>query len=276
MMTKALTESTVLSNGVKMPWLGLGVFKVTEEGLAEKTVKAAIDAGYRHIDTAAAYGNEEGVGAGIKNSGVPRDELFITTKVWNADQGYETSLAAFEKSLSKLDMDYVDLLLIHWPVKGKYKETWRALESIYKSGKARAVGVSNFQVHHLQDLAEGSELVPMVNQVEYHPLLSQVELLAYCRANGIQVTAWSPLMQGHLDIPLLAEIGNKYGKTPAQVVLRWDLQNGVITIPKSVTPSRIAENADIFDFELSREDMEKLSSLNQNRRFGSDPDNFNF
>jgi diketogulonate reductase-like aldo/keto reductase len=276
MMTKALTESTVLSNGVKMPWLGLGVFKVTEEGLAEKTVKAAIDAGYRHIDTAAAYGNEEGVGAGIKNSGVPRDELFITTKVWNADQGYETSLAAFEKSLSKLDMDYVDLLLIHWPVKGKYKETWRALESIYKSGKARAVGVSNFQIHHLQDLAEGSELVPMVNQVEYHPLLSQVELLAYCRANGIQVTAWSPLMQGHLDIPLLAEIGNKYGKTPAQVVLRWDLQNGVITIPKSVTPSRIAENADIFDFELSREDMEKLSSLNQNRRFGSDPDNFNF
>jgi diketogulonate reductase-like aldo/keto reductase len=276
MMTKALTESTVLSNGVKMPWLGLGVFKVTEEGLAEKTVKAAIDAGYRHIDTAAAYGNEEGVGAGVKNSGVPRDELFITTKVWNADQGYETSLAAFEKSLSKLDMDYVDLLLIHWPVKGKYKETWRALESIYKSGKARAVGVSNFQVHHLQDLAEGSELVPMVNQVEYHPLLSQVELLAYCRANGIQVTAWSPLMQGHLDIPLLVEIGNKYGKTPAQVVLRWDLQNGVITIPKSVTPSRIAENADIFDFELSREDMEKLSSLNQNRRFGSDPDNFNF
>jgi diketogulonate reductase-like aldo/keto reductase len=276
MMTKALTESTVLSNGVKMPWLGLGVFKVTEEGLAEKTVKAAIDAGYRHIDTAAAYGNEEGVGAGVKNSGVPRDELFITTKVWNADQGYETSLAAFEKSLSKLDMDYVDLLLIHWPVKGKYKETWRALESIYKSGKARAVGVSNFQIHHLQDLAEGSELVPMVNQVEYHPLLSQVELLAYCRANGIQVTAWSPLMQGHLDIPLLVEIGNKYGKTPAQVVLRWDLQNGVITIPKSVTPSRIAENADIFDFELSREDMEKLSSLNQNRRFGSDPDNFNF
>lgn len=276
MMTKALTESTVLSNGVKMPWLGLGVFKVTEEGLAEKTVKAAIDAGYRHIDTAAAYGNEEGVGAGVKNSGVPRDELFITTKVWNADQGYETSLAAFEKSLSKLDMDYVDLLLIHWPVKGKYKETWRALEDIYKSGKARAVGVSNFQIHHLQDLAEGSGLVPMVNQVEYHPLLSQVELLAYCRANGIQLTAWSPLMQGHLDIPLLAEIGNKYGKTPAQVVLRWDLQNGVITIPKSVTPSRIAENADIFDFELSREDMEKLSSLNQNRRFGSDPDNFNF
>ncbi|MHA7962581.1 aldo/keto reductase [Paenibacillus sp. CAU 1782] len=275
-MANALTESTVLSNGVKMPWLGLGVFKVTEEGLAEKTVKAAIDAGYRHIDTAAAYGNEEGVGAGVKNSGVPRDELFITTKVWNSDQGYETSLAAFEKSLSKLDMDYVDLLLVHWPVKGKYKETWRALEEIYKSGKARAVGVSNFQIHHLQDLAEGSDLVPMVNQVEYHPLLSQVELLAYCRANGIQLTAWSPLMQGNLDIPLLAEIGNKYGKTPAQVILRWDLQNGVITIPKSVTPSRIAENADIFDFELSREDMEQLSSLNQNRRFGSDPDNFNF
>lgn len=275
-MANALTESTVLSNGVKMPWLGLGVFKVTEEGLAEQTVKAAIDAGYRHIDTAAAYGNEEGVGAGVKNSGVPREELFITTKVWNADQGYETSLAAFEKSLKKLDMDYVDLLLVHWPVKGKYKETWRALEEIYKSGKARAVGVSNFQIHHLKDLAEGSDLVPMVNQVEYHPLLSQVELLAYCRANGIQLTAWSPLMQGNLDIPLLTEIGNQYGKTPAQVILRWDLQNGVITIPKSVTPSRIAENADIFDFELSRVHMEQLSSLNQNRRFGSDPDNFNF
>ncbi|MHA6483587.1 aldo/keto reductase [Paenibacillus sp. strain BS8-2] len=275
-MTTALTSSTVLHNGVSMPWLGLGVWKVKDDGETERTVQAAIEAGYRHIDTASAYGNEVGVGVGVRNSGVAREELFITTKVWNADQGYETSLAAFDRSLERLGMDYVDLLLVHWPVKGKYKDTWRALESIYRSGKARAIGVSNFQIHHLEDLLESSDLVPMVNQVEYHPLLTQEPLQAFCKSNRIQLTAWSPLMQGNLDHATLADIGAKYDKSPAQVILRWDLQNGVVTIPKSTNPERIKQNGDIFDFELSAEDMSAISALNRNQRFGSDPDNFNF
>ncbi len=275
-MSNAKTESTVLSNGVKMPWLGLGVWKVKDDGEAERSVASAIEAGYRAIDTAAAYNNEEGVGAGIRASGVSRDEIFVTTKIWNADQGYESSLAAFEESRRKLGIDVVDLLLIHWPVKGKYVDTWRALEKLYKDGQVRAVGVSNFQIHHLQDVMQASELVPMVNQVEYHPLLTQEKLLAFTKENGIQLTAWSPLMQGNLDHQVLADIGAKYGKSAAQVVLRWDLQNGVVTIPKSVNPSRQQENADIFDFTLSSEDMALISALNQNKRFGSDPDNFNF
>lgn len=275
-MTTALTSSTTLHNGVKMPWLGLGVWKVKDDGDTERTVQTAIETGYRHIDTAAVYGNEKGVGIGVRNSGIAREELFITTKVWNSDQGYESSLAAFEQSLERLDMDYVDLLLIHWPVKGKYKDTWRALEKIYSDGKARAIGVSNFHIHHLQDLLETSKLVPMVNQVEYHPLLTQEPLLAFCKSNHIQMTAWSPLMQGNLDNAVLADIGAKYGKSPAQVVLRWDLQTGVITIPKSTNPGRLKENSEIFDFELSAEDMAAISALNRNQRFGADPDNFNF
>lgn len=275
-MTKALTESTVLSNGVSMPWFGLGVWKMKDDGEAEKTVKAAIEAGYRAVDTAAVYENEAGVGAGIRASGVPREQIFVTTKVWNSNQGYETALAAFDESLNRLGMDYVDLLLIHWPVKGKYKDTWRALEKIYRDGKAKAIGVSNFQIHHLEDVMASAEIMPMVNQVEYHPLLTQEPLLAFCKANKIQLTAWSPLMQGNLDIPVLAEIGAKHGKSPAQVVLRWDLQNGVVTIPKTTTPSRLVENADIFDFELTGEEMARISALNQNKRFGADPDNFNF
>ncbi|MEK3883565.1 aldo/keto reductase [Paenibacillus sp. PL2-23] len=274
-MTATTITNVTLSNGVHMPILGLGVFKVVDEE-AESIVKAAIDAGYRHIDTAAAYKNEAGVGAGVRASGIARDQIFVTTKIWNSEQGYDTTLAAFQASLDKLDMEYVDLLLVHWPVKGKYTETWRALESIYKSGKARAIGVSNFQIHHLKDVLASGTIVPMVNQVEYHPLLTQEELLAFCRDNGIQLTAWSPLMQGNLDLPELAEIGAKYGKSPAQVVLRWDIQNGVITIPKTTTPSRLTENANIFDFQLTEDEMKQISALNRNRRFGSDPDNFNF
>ncbi|MBH5318268.1 aldo/keto reductase [Paenibacillus sp. GSMTC-2017] len=275
-MTVALTESTVLSNGVKMPWFGLGVWKVKDDGEAENTVKAAIDLGYRSIDTAAAYQNESGVGAGIQSSGVAREDLFVTTKIWNANQGYESTLAAFEESLSKLQMDYVDLLLIHWPVKDKYKDTWRAMEQIYRDGKARAIGVSNFQIHHLQDLIASSEIVPMVNQVEYHPLLTQQELHAFSKANNIQLMAWSPLMQGNLDESVLAEIGAKYGKSPAQIVLRWDLQNEVVTIPKTTNVARLKENGDIFDFELTQDEVSRIHSLNQNKRFGPDPDNFNF
>ncbi|WP_139992501.1 aldo/keto reductase [Paenibacillus paridis] len=275
-MTIARTESTTLSNGVKMPWLGLGVWKVKDDGEAERTVTSAIEAGYRSIDTAAAYNNETGVGAGIRNSGIARDEIFVTTKIWNAHQGYESTLTAFEDSRRKLGIDVVDLLLIHWPVKDKYTETWRAMEKLYRDGYVRAIGVSNFQIHHLRDVIESGEFVPMVNQVEYHPLLTQNELHSFAKSRNIQLMAWSPLMQGNLDHAILADIGAKYGKTPAQVVLRWDLQNEVITIPKSVTPARQQENADIFDFSLTPEEVAQISALNRDQRFGPDPDNFNF
>ncbi|MDQ8736339.1 aldo/keto reductase [Paenibacillus sp. LHD-38] len=275
-MTKALIESTILSNGVKMPWLGLGVWKVKDDGEAERTVASAIEAGYRSIDTAAAYNNETGVGAGIRNSGIARDEIFVTTKIWNAHQGYESTLTAFEDSRRKLDIDVVDLLLIHWPVKEKYTETWRALEKLYRDGYVRAIGVSNFQIHHLRDVITSGEFVPMVNQVEYHPLLTQAELHQFAKSSNIQLMAWSPLMQGNLDHSILVQIGAKYGKSPAQVVLRWDLQNGVVTIPKSVNPVRQKENADIFDFELNADEVAQIRALNRDHRFGPDPDNFNF
>jgi len=259
-----------------MPWLGLGVWQVKEGEEVEASVRHTIQTGYASIDTAAAYANEEGVGRAIRDSGVPRDSLFITTKVWNAHQGYDSTLRAFEASRRKLGLDILDLYLIHWPVKGKYKETWRALEKLYKDGAVRAIGVSNFQVHHLQDLLDGCEVAPMVNQVEFHPLLTQKPLLSFCREHRIQLEAWSPLMQGNLELPLLAELSAKYGKSAAQIVLRWDLQHGVVTIPKSVTSHRIEENANVFDFELSGEDMARLDALNQDKRFGPDPDNFNF
>ncbi|MDF2658675.1 MAG: hypothetical protein K0Q94_1466 [Paenibacillus sp.] len=277
-MASHLTDTTVLGNGVRMPWLGLGVWKVTEGQEVEHAVRTAIETGYRSIDTAAVYGNEEGVGRAIRDSGVSRDELFVTTKVWNADQGYDSTLAAYEQSLGKLGLEYVDLYLIHWPVKGKYKDTWKALEHLYEQGRVRAIGVSNFHVHHLDDLLQDAVVKPMVNQVEYHPRLSQRPLLAYCQKNGIQMEAWSPLMQGKelISHELLVGLGQKYGKSPAQIILRWDLQNGVVTIPKSVTPSRIRENADIFDFQLSAEDMALIDGLNLDTRVGADPDNFNF
>ncbi|ANB61249.1 aldo/keto reductase [Anoxybacteroides amylolyticum] len=275
---KTLRDGAVLHNGVKMPWLGLGVYKVQEGEEVVQAVKTAIEIGYRHIDTASFYQNEEGVGRAVRESGVPREELFITTKVWNSDQGYDTTLKAFEESLKKLDLAYIDLYLVHWPVKGKYKETYKALEKLYKDGLVRAIGVSNFQIHHLQDLMATCEIKPMVNQVEYHPRLTQKALHAFCKENGIQLEAWSPLMRGGelLNEPVLVEIGKKYGKTPAQVILRWDLQHEVVTIPKSVTPQRIKENADIFDFELTAEEMEAIDSLNQEKRIGPDPDNFDF
>ncbi len=275
-MSQPLTNSTTLHNGVSMPWLGLGVWKVSEEGQAEQAVLHALDAGYRSIDTAAIYQNEEGVGAALAKTSVPREDIFVTTKIWNSEQGYDTTLSAFEESRRKLGLDVIDLLLIHWPVKSKYKDTWRAIEKLYKDGHVRAIGVSNFQIHHLQDLVGTCEIKPMINQVEYHPLLTQEKLLAFCKENQIQLTAWSPLMQGNLNIPELAEIGAKHGKTAAQVILRWDLQNGVVTIPKTVTPARMQENAAIFDFTLSDEDMRAISALNQNKRFGADPDNFDF
>lgn len=275
-MINNISDSATLHNGVAMPWLGLGVWKSKEGSEVVEAVKMALSAGYRSIDTAAAYGNEVGVGQGIAASGVKRDELFVTTKVWNADQGYDTTLAAFGTSMDKLGLDVLDLYLIHWPTKGKYKETWKALEQLYKDGRVRAIGVCNFQTHHLEDLMQDAEIVPMVNQVEYHPLLTQKPLLSFCQQHNILLEAWSPLMQGNLDLPELAKLAEKYGKTPAQIILRWDLQHGVITIPKSVRQHRIEENASIFDFELSEEDMNAIDALNENRRFGPDPDNFNF
>ncbi|MGI6128113.1 MAG: aldo/keto reductase [Planifilum sp.] len=276
-MTLHISEAVELANGVKMPWLGLGVYKAKEGEEVEQAVKAALRIGYRSIDTAAFYDNEEGVGRAVRESGVSREELFITTKVWNTDQGYDSTLAAFEASLRRLGMEYVDLYLIHWPVKGKYKETWRALETLYREGRVRAIGVSNFQVHHLEDLMADAEIKPMVNQVEFHPFLTQETLRAFCRKEGIQLEAWSPLMRGEvMNVPEIVELSKKYGKTPAQIVLRWDLQHGVVTIPKSVREERIRENADLFDFELSAEDMAKLDALNRNHRFGPDPDNFHF
>ncbi|TWK80206.1 aldo/keto reductase [Bacillus paralicheniformis] len=272
-MVSSLKDTVTLHNGVKMPWFGLGVFKVEEGSQVVESVKAAIKNGYRSIDTAAIYQNEEGVGKGIKEAGVPREELFITSKVWNSDQGYEKTLAAFDETLRKLDLDYLDLYLIHWPGKDKYKDTWRALEKLYKDGRVKAIGVSNFNLHHLESLLEDAEIKPMVNQVEFHPRLTQAELRDYCKKQGIQVEAWSPLMQGKLlDDQVLTDIAKKYNKSVAQVILRWDLQNEVITIPKSIKEHRIIENADIFDFELTAEDIEKINALNKDERVGPDPD----
>lgn len=272
-----LQSTTTLANGVKMPWLGLGVYKVEDGQEVVDSVKYAIKAGYKSIDTAKIYENEEGVGQAIKESGVSREELFVTSKVWNADQGYDTTLQAFETSLNKLGLEYLDLYLIHWPVEGKYKDTWKALEKLYKDGKIRAIGVSNFQVHHLEDLIADAEVKPMVNQVEFHPLLTQREVREYCKKQGIQVEAWSPLAQGELlDNEVLTQIAEKHGKSTAQVILRWDLQNEVVTIPKSTKEHRIIQNADVFDFELNAEEVEKINALNQNHRVGPDPDNFDF
>jgi diketogulonate reductase-like aldo/keto reductase len=260
-----------------MPWFGLGVYKVQEGEEALNSVKAAIKAGYKAIDTAALYENEESVGQAIKESGVAREELFITTKVWNSDQRNDSVLEAFETSLKKLGLEYVDLYLVHWPVKEKYKQTWKVLEQLYKDGRVRAIGVSNFNISQLEDLLADAEIKPMVNQVELHPLLSQPELREYCKKQEIQIEAWAPLGQGRLlEHAVLTEIAARYNKSTAQVILRWDLQNEIVTIPKSIKEHRIIENADIFDFELSASDIEKINSLNENKRFGADPETFTF
>lgn len=276
-MVKSLRETTTLHNGVKMPWLGLGVFEVEEGNEVEKSVEWALKEGYRSIDTASVYKNEVGVGKAVKESGIPREELFITTKIWNKSQGYDSTLQAFERSLERLDMDYVDLYLIHWPVEGKYKDTWRALEKLYNDGVVKAIGVSNFQIHHIEELIKDGNVKPMVNQVEYHPLLTQKPLLSFCKENQIQLEAWSPFMHGEIfGNDTIKRIAEKYNKSEAQIILRWDLQNGVVTIPKSVREHRIQENANVFDFELTSEDMQAIDQLNQDKRWGPDPDNFDF
>lgn len=275
-MIHSITDRTALLNGVEMPWLGLGVYQIDDGRVVADAVRTAVEAGYRSVDTAALYRNETGVGEAVRSAGIPREELFVTTKVWNSDQGFESTLAAFEASRKRLALDYVDLYLIHWPVKGKYKDTWRALEKLYADGYVRSIGVSNFQISHLEDVLSVADIVPMVNQVEYHPLLAQNPLREFCRSKSIQLEAWSPLMQGKLNDPVLVGIADNYGKTPAQIVLRWDLQNEVVTIPKSSHPGRIRENAAIFDFELTEEDMARIGELDRGKRLGDDPDHFNF
>jgi methylglyoxal/glyoxal reductase len=272
---RSIKEKSVLHNGVEMPWVGLGVYKADSDNEVEEAILTALDEGYRSIDTASFYNNEEGVGRALKAAAVPREELFITTKVWNDDHGYENTIKAFHESRRKLGLEVIDLYLIHWPVAGLFKETWQALEKLYEEGYVRAVGVSNFQPHHLEELKQSAEVFPMVNQVEYHPWLTQPELHQYCKENNVQLEAWSPLTRGRkLDDETITALAEKYGKTPAQVILRWDLQTDVVTIPKSVTTDRIRENAEIFDFELTEEDVKKISDLNEDLRFGPDPDNF--
>ncbi|WEG16864.1 aldo/keto reductase [Alkalihalophilus pseudofirmus] len=273
----ASTAYATLNNGVKMPWLGLGVYKAEDGAEVEQAVIKAIKAGYRSIDTAAVYYNEEGVGSAIKKSGVAREELFITTKVWNDDQGYESALRAFDQSMNKLGLDVLDLYLVHWPVEDKFKDTWKALETLYKAGKVRAIGVSNFNVTHLEELLKTAEIKPMVNQIEFHPYLLQEDLRKYCKEQGIQVEAWRPLTKGDIfSNPTVQEIANAHNKTPAQVLLRWNIEHEVVTIPKSVTESRIIENSQIFDFELTQEEIRKLDELNEDKRYGPDPETFDF
>ncbi|WP_309241916.1 aldo/keto reductase [Brevibacillus daliensis] len=275
-MVKNIADCTVLHNGVKMPWVGLGVWKTEDGEQVIQAVVSAIQHGYRSIDTAKIYRNEDGVGEAIKKCGVPREELFITTKVWNKDQGYESTLAAFDKSMNKLGLEYLDLYLIHWPGPDSERmaDTWRALEKLYADGRVRAIGVCNFHITHLQELFKTAKVKPMVNQVELHPLISQKEMISFCKENNIQVEAWSPLMQGNLDQPVLQQLAEQYGKSPAQIVLRWHLQNGVVIIPKSVKEHRIKENADLFDFSLTDEDMERINDMSANQRFGPDPYEF--
>ncbi|MFI0899165.1 aldo/keto reductase [Streptomyces sp. NPDC020983] len=266
-----------LNNGVTMPQLGFGVWQVPDDE-AESAVATALDAGYRSIDTAALYANEEGTGRALAASGLPREELFVTTKLWNSDQGYDSALRAFDTSLAKLGLDYVDLYLIHWPQprRDAYEETWRALERIAADGRARAIGVSNFQPAHLRRLVDGSATVPAVNQIELHPQLAQSELRAVHAELGVVTEAWSPLGQGKglLASPVIARVAERHGRTAAQVVLRWHLQLGNVVIPKSVTPSRIRENIDVFDFALSPEDLAELAALDDGTRLGPDPDAF--
>ncbi|BCL24058.1 oxidoreductase [Streptomyces tuirus] len=268
----------ILNNGVAMPQLGFGVWQVPDDE-AEKAVATALEAGYRSIDTAAIYGNEEGTGKAIAGSGVPREELFVTTKLWNADQEYDSTLRAFDTSLDKLGLDFVDLYLIHWPTpeRGLYVETYKAFEKLYADGRIRAIGVSNFLPEHLEKLIGETSVVPAVNQIELHPHLQQGASRAYHAEHGIATEAWSPLGQGKglLEVPAIVAIARKHERTPAQVVLRWHIQLGNVVIPKSVTPSRIKENIDVFDFSLDDEDLAAISALNEDRRIGPDPAEFN-
>lgn len=266
-----------LANGVQMPQLGLGVYKMTDKEETLQAIDTALQVGYRAIDTAALYYNEEEVGEAVRASSIAREELFITTKVWNDDQGYDETLRAFEMSLKKLGMDYVDLYLTHWPVADKFVDTYRAIERLYDEKLIRATGVSNHHQQHLERLLATANVAPMVNQIELHPYLTQQELRAFCAANNIAVTSWSPLGRANvLRDEFLQQLGAQYGKSAAQVIIRWHLQHDLVVIPKSVTPARIEQNFDVFDFTLTPEQMAQIDALNRNERFGQNPESFNF
>lgn len=272
-MSSSMKSSIKLSNGVAIQQLGFGTFKITDPNEAKTAIGAAIKADYRAFDTAELYGNEKVLGDVFKNCGLKRDEIFITTKIANDLQGYDSTLKAFEQSLADLQTDYVDLFLVHWPLKAPFFETWRALETIYEQKRARAIGVCNFHQSHLELLATKAKIKPMINQIEIHPYLTQKELTGYLKEQGIAIESWSPLARGRVnDEALLIEIAKKYNKSPSQITLRWHIQNGYIVIPKSATPSRINENAHIFDFVLTDEEMKKIDSLNEGFRTGPNPD----
>ncbi len=268
----SLSSRLRLNNGVEFPVLGLGVYQSPPGRATQNAVRFALKTGYRLVDTARIYGNESDVGEAVRASGIPREEVLVTTKLWNSDQGYESTIRACEASLRRLGLDYVDLYLIHFPLPETRNSSWKAMKNLLKNGKCRAVGVSNFTIGHLKQLLEGSDLVPAVNQVEFHPFLYQKELLDYCRGQGIQVEAYSPLARGErLRDPRISAIGAKYSKTPAQALIRWGLQHGLVVIPKSVREERIRENSQVFDFNLSDEDMRVLDSLGENLRTNWDP-----
>ncbi len=270
-MQITISDKRKLNNGVEIPYFGFGTYQLRNRA-AKEAVLNALEAGYRHIDTAAAYGNEKEIGEALRESGIPRNEVFITTKLWNEDQGYDSALEAFNLSLDHLKLDTVDLYLIHWPVTLKRLESWKAMEKIAAGGRCRAIGVSNFTERHLDELLENCRIIPAVNQVEFNPFLYQKELYNYCEKKGIAIEAYTPLLRGHkLDHPVLKDLSGTYHKTTAQILLRWSLEHKLIVIPKSAHKSRIIENADIFDFSISPADMIKLDSLNEGYRVAWDP-----
>lgn len=271
-MVLTLRSRVTLNNGVDMPWLGLGVYQASPGRIAQSAVRESLALGYRLIDTAKLYRNEADVGQAVRDSGLPRDEVFVTTKLWNTDHGYDATLRAFEHSRRELGLDLVDLYLIHWPVAGARPETWKAMEELYAQGKARAIGVSNYMVHHLNELLRDAKVVPAVDQVEMNPFLPQRELQAFCASHGIRLEAYSPLTKGRrLGDPRLAAVARKHGKTPAQTLLRWCLQVGAVAIPKSVRPERLRENSEIFDFSLDAGDLRALDALDESLHTSWDP-----
>lgn len=284
MSTSTPAQSAVptitLNNGVAIPQVGLGVWQAEEGAEVEAAVSSALETGYRLIDTAAIYGNEAGVGRAIKASGLPREEVFITTKLWNAHHAHDDALRAFDESLAKLGCDTIDLYLIHWPLPmdGLFTQAWKAMEKLLASGRARAIGVSNFKPRHLDTLLNEAGIVPAVNQIELHPMLQQKETRDYCSARGIEVESYSPLMRAGeaLENPVIAGLARRHNKTPAQVILRWHIQSGLIVIPKSVRAERIAENFALFDFELSADEVSQIDALDAGQRIGADPDTASF
>jgi len=271
-MKLTINDKAKLNNGVEIPYFGLGVYLSDPGEETYKALRWAFEAGYRHVDTAAFYKNEKDVGLAIKDSGIPRQEIFVTTKLWNDDHGYDKALKGFEASLKNLGLDYLDLYLIHWPVSGLRNETWKALETILSEGRSRAIGVSNYTTSHLKELLNTCQVVPTVNQVEFSPFLYQKGLLEFCRQNDIQLEAYSPLARASkLSEARLKAVASRYGKTPAQIMIRWALEHRIVVIPKSVHKERIYENAEVFDFEISAEDMQILDSLDENYRVAWDP-----